>query len=72
MDLASFTSDYVATIEGGISRDAVALASLANEIAEAYAEQDPELESLSDADFLEVAHNSIAPQVAYYLPAPRR
>jgi hypothetical protein len=66
MDLAEFVSDYVQTYRDTGER-MLPKAQLAKNIALAYCEANPDTAGLDDAAFLDVAHNSIAPQVAYYL-----
>jgi hypothetical protein len=65
MDLAEFVSDYLKI--DGVYATPENRTELSKEIAIAYCEANPDLAGLDDAAFLDVAHNSIAPQVAYYL-----
>jgi hypothetical protein len=62
-DIAEFTADYVNTIDG-LPRNRKALA---REIAEAWCEGNPDMAELDDEAWQDTAHNSIAPQVEYYL-----
>jgi hypothetical protein len=63
-DLGEFTADYVRTIDGPLPRNRE---ELAKEIAVAWCDGNPDMQGLDDEAFMDTAHNSIAPQVAYYL-----
>ena len=66
IDLGEFVSDYLAI--DGVYATPANRAELAKEIAIAYCEANPDLAGLSEEAFMDTAYNSIAPQVAYYLP----